>query len=190
MRRVSQLSSQYLTLSNLTKVMHLVYVLLSSSFDDGGEKDWNVKHCRCLTCLLWAIYLVFHTGFKEWEVRTWIIQWTVNKMEWWFVIIFFKCVLIKSKFHLIIQYFFPDSKQGGFGFDYFKHQGHFSYVIRGTWKKYFSKHRRVIFLEITEYRKVITSLNPITIMSYLHCKYLYLKIIDCPAKKMTSQAAF
>lgn len=37
MRRVSQLSSQYLTLSNLTKVMHPMYVLLSNSFDVCGK---------------------------------------------------------------------------------------------------------------------------------------------------------
>lgn len=51
MRRVSQLSSQYLTLSNLTKVMHPVYVLLNNSCDVCGEKERLKCETLKLSCL-------------------------------------------------------------------------------------------------------------------------------------------
>lgn len=71
MRRVSQLSSQYLTLSNLTKVKHSVYVLLSCSFNVGGERlKCEMLPLSCVPALWYIWAMIFCAGFKEWEIKT------------------------------------------------------------------------------------------------------------------------
>lgn len=74
MRRVSQLSSQYLTLSNLIKVMDPMFVLLSSLFGVCREKE----RLKCETQQLSSLSALWNCDF------------------------FFNVFLLKSKHHLII----------------------------------------------------------------------------------------